>query len=392
MQKGLFLAVMLVSVGRVLSSPLATDVSMPVFSLSAYLYQPFMSQGNSFVVSPINAYFSLSALMEGSDEAARKELNALLQLPENRASRVQGMQNLASRLSKVTNPNSIEIGGMEDRETFKFQGQNSIWVSENLNLNPEFEVTAKNFFGFEILRTDFASGRSATEIDKWVRTSANEDVNSPKIQISEDTKMLIANSAYFTGQWLIPFAHEETKERSFVAISGQKVLKKFMKTTGFFRYASEEGTKLIALKYKSGSHSLIIKSGVSHISPGQLSKILSTSETRVRLSVPKFFLDNTLDLQEALKRQGVRGVFQKEGSGLKAASEDPELFVAGVHQACRLAVDEVGTVEAMYAGLPEEGHGYPNDIPLEVGFDEFFSFYIYDEVNKVFLFTGALLK
>lgn len=81
-------------------------------------------------------------------------------------------------------------------------------------------------------------------INEWVARITKNNIKSllPADAISQNTKLVLANAAYFKGVWASKFPQERTKKEAFFVSETRQTLVPFMKQKGTFHYS-----KLISL-------------------------------------------------------------------------------------------------------------------------------------------------
>lgn len=164
--------------------------------------------------------------------------------------------------------------------------------------------------------------------------------------------MVLVNAIYFKASWLTKFKEIETKKDTFQDINGKNSEVDMMhlgdkqKLFYYDNFAAEdEGAKLpafqlVELPYKQNEMSMVIllprdKKGIADferaLTPEQLNHAFqNTYKREVKLWLPRFKLEQTVDLVQVLQRLGIRALFgNADLSGIA-----PRLTVSGaVHKA-----------------------------------------------------------
>lgn len=76
-------------------------------------------------------------------------------------------------------------------------------------------------------------------INNWVSKVTKNNINDliPADGISQSTKLVLANAAYFKGVWASKFPAEQTKKQAFFVSETRQTLVPFMKQKGTFHYS-----------------------------------------------------------------------------------------------------------------------------------------------------------
>ena len=76
-------------------------------------------------------------------------------------------------------------------------------------------------------------------INEWVSRITKNNINDliPEDGVSQATKLVLANAAYFKGVWASKFPKERTKKEAFFVSETRQTLVPFMKQKGSFHYS-----------------------------------------------------------------------------------------------------------------------------------------------------------
>lgn len=104
-------------------------------------------------------------------------------------------------------------------------------------------------FSENVESLDFAKEPEVSRetINKFIGDVTKGNLNDLLVPgaISQDTKLVLANAAYFKGQWASKFDVEETKPRIFYDFGRIPVYVDMMKQRGYFNYGTKNATKII---------------------------------------------------------------------------------------------------------------------------------------------------
>lgn len=83
-------------------------------------------------------------------------------------------------------------------------------------------------------------GESRDEINNWVSRVTKNNIKDliPAEGISQVTKLVLANAAYFKGVWASKFPVERTKKQPFYVSESRQTFVPFMRQKGIFHYSN----------------------------------------------------------------------------------------------------------------------------------------------------------
>lgn len=105
----------------------------------------------------------------------------------------------------------------------------------------------KKMFDANIETLDFASNpeQCRSQINTFVEDVTKNNIKDllPPGSISTETKVVLANAAYFKGNWASKFDKEDTQKKIFYEHSRMPVYVDMMKQKGYFNYGKNEFAK-----------------------------------------------------------------------------------------------------------------------------------------------------
>ncbi|XP_075970385.1 serine protease inhibitor 3/4-like [Anticarsia gemmatalis] len=241
---------------------------------------------------------------------------------------------------------------------------NKVFIKSGFKLNENLVDKLQTLFDSEVQSVDFSNKiRAAEQINKWVAEFTNKwikDLVDP-INIVSDTVTILANDIYFEGKWKYSFKKLLTAERRFHGSNNTSVLTPTIHSKEYFKYghSSELGAKFLELPCAGDETSFIIVlpdkvDGIDALIdkfkiPEALTRGLQTMSTEnVDLALPKFNIETTTDLKEALKNMGVVDLFSSDLAQLENLIKgETNLYVSGATQKAVIEVDESGVDAAV---------------------------------------------
>jgi serpin B len=370
-----------------------------------------LPRGENSFVSPIGIAMALGALAAGAQRGTELDLKELLRLEPPADDLPERLGRLAEVLSRrgagerVTDPDT----GMRaiEPEAFQFRLAHALFVERGYPLVPAYVESLKKHIGAEVESLDFADpGPASRRINEWVaaRTEGKiAEITTPDA-FTARTRLVLVNAVYFLAAWLDPFDEDLTRPKPFFLLgdSAEASLEvPMMANTGMYRYGRDEerGVAALEIPYEAMSMLLLLPDRghfdafEAALSSDCVDRVAgSLAPLEIALELPKFELESSYPLSEALGALGAGRAFGESSADFGGISDDPEgLFVSEVIHRARIRVDENGT-EAVAATLfgclgmaePEE----TEPVPFVV--DRPFFFAIRDEETGALLFLGRV--
>lgn len=139
--------------------------------------------------------------------------------------------------------------------------------------------------------------------------------------LDSSTRMVLVNAIYFKGNWTYQFDPKMTFKAPFYLNNDDSVEADFMKMKNHFKFGSLEDLDAtsIELPYKDSNMSMLIilpnsRTGLSALERKlntvdleEVSKKLKSKE--VNVEIPKFKIEFEVELNESLKKLGIKKVF-----------------------------------------------------------------------------------
>lgn len=193
---------------------------------------------------------------------------------------------------------------------------NKIYFSEYYNLKPLFEKIIKKFDA-EVEEMNFGNpSLAAKTINEYVQEKTEGEIKDfiNSNAITSNTKLFLVNTVYFAGGWSHPFDKRETKPGKFCRNEQDCDELNIMNQIATFEYAEiQRGNwkaKALQMEFEnSNMYFLMIlpheKTGVSDLLANLKGfDIFSPEfeEKNVRVSVPKFKFDYSVDMKKVLRQ------------------------------------------------------------------------------------------
>ncbi|ELK11105.1 Serpin B5 [Pteropus alecto] len=191
------------------------------------------------------------------------------------------------------------------------------------------------------------------------RTSHFENILSDS-SVSDQTKILVVNAAYFVGKWMKKFPESETKECPFRVnkTDTKPVQMMSLEATFCLGHIDSIGCKIIELPFQNKHLSMLIllpkdvdddTTGLEKVEKQLNSETLlqwtnpsTMANAKVKLSIPKFKVEKVIDPKASLENLGLKNVFNEDTSDFSGMSETKGVALSNViHRVC-LEITEDG--------------------------------------------------
>ncbi|XP_028165758.1 serine protease inhibitor 88Ea-like [Ostrinia nubilalis] len=343
--------------------------------------------------SPFSVYHSLLLAYFTSGGQTEKSLKESLQIADNLDKINLMTAYKVDKRSRSANNNS---------DSYEFTNANKLFVDSELRARQ----CLLDLFSDEFEALDFHNDPKGARdyINEWVSQVTKNNIKDllPADGVSEDTKLVLANAAYFKGVWASKFPQERTKKEAFFVSETRQTLVPFMKQKGTFHYmvSDELGAQILELPYKGNDISMYIllppysmKEGVTNIiqnlTPERLAAVVEESYMgrEVIVEIPKFTIERSMPLRGILESMGVGDLFNVSADFTTLSDQPGVLFDDAVHKA-KIQLDEEGTVAAAATAI----FGFRSSRPAEpsrfvANFP--FVYLVYERPTSSILFMGV---
>ncbi|XP_067668696.1 leukocyte elastase inhibitor-like isoform X1 [Haliotis asinina] len=306
---------------------------------------------------------------------------------------------------------SVHAGFEDYLRLLKKQGDyilttaNRLFVNNKAKILEEFLQKTEKHYGAKAILSDFAGNGAgeAEKINQWVESETNSKIKDLITGgIDPLTAMILVNAIYFKGNWAEKFDPARTEKGTFKVKPGETVQVDMMRMKKKFRFglSDELNCSVLELPYVKEDLSMFfllpykddglgeLESQLNHES---LTKTLKhVHKTTVDISMPKFVLESSFELNEVLKSLGMSDAFDEQKADLSGIDGTRLLYISQVVHKAFLEVNEEGSEAAAATAVRIMTRSLPIIEPFKA--DHPFLFLIRDNRADVVLFMGRLVR
>ncbi|XP_037092596.1 serpin B3-like [Pollicipes pollicipes] len=352
-----------------------------------------LRDGN-MVMSPFSIVSVLNMLLLGSTDNTYEQLRVVLKYPFE-------MDDLL-----IHQQSGIQLTSLRrEARGINVQIANRIFTDSRFTIQERYMRDARDFYQAGVEQLEFGKQPAVAQrrINQWVGDNTNGKI--PRLLDSpppRNTRMIGANVVYFNSSWQFPFDPSLTRKLRFHP-DAQRVTKTTMMfaqlEVPYVNYPSQ-GMKALALPYEGGDYAMYImlpdEAGEKplarmerSLAGGRLQRVFEDMQlVNISVWLPRFKLEHSLALRDALQAMGATDLFQESRAALNRMSPDRQLFLSEVLHQAVIDVHEAGTeAAAVTTTLVNRDRN-----AKEFRVDRPFLFIIRDNKTGVPLFWGRVVE
>ncbi len=363
------------------------------FSINLYKILSKENANDNIFISPFSIDVALAMTYVGAAGNTAIQMEKVLEFPFFSEKLHSVFSNLIGKINEKGKGYVLNIA-------------NALWGDEGYKFKEKFIETIKNYYngGFYTLsfRTDPEGSRE--KINKWVEKKTHDKIKSllPPKSITSLTRLVITNAIYFKGDWTHPFKKEATRPIPFYPSPEGRINVPMMYQEGNFAYGEKRDRyQTLILPYGKGTLSMVIllpskRDGIFELEReltwGEVVDAISdTNDTKVKVYVPKFKIERTYNLVNALSTMGMPSAFTDEAD-FSNMEPKRELYISDVVHKAYIEVNEKGTEAAGATGvvITLKSMMPPDRIPVFRADHPFLYFIIHNPTGQI-LFMGRIM-
>jgi len=357
------------------------------FDFFKNLQQVENSDKNLFV-SPLSLHIALGMLLNGAENETASEILKTLKM--------EGVSQ-----ADLNNAYKTLLNDMPAADSKVTLGlANSVWYRNTVQVETDFKNVLNQSFNAEITGLEFNKA-ALDKINQWASDKTNGKIKKVLDEIKEDEVMFLLNTLHFKGDWTTKFDAKNTLDQTFHLQTGTDKKVKMMYAKSDFALSGSEKYTAVKLPYGNGQFEMTVllprdQNSITEIlnsfTSAQWSKIKSdTAKIGINLGLPRFTLEYSKRLNDALKSMGMPKAFSDLAEFGKMIKTMP-IKVGFVKQDTYLGIDEKGTEAAAVTTIAMvELSSNPKE-PQNVIFDRPFGIIISEKTSNTILFMGRIMN
>lgn len=292
-----------------------------------------------------------------------------------------------------------ELGRLDPQLTIAVA--NSIWLRQDITLDPEFARRCQMFYGAEASNIDFADAQAASRINGWVKERTNSKIDRIVDQVGRDALVFLINAIYFKGRWARPFDPRLTTHGQFTPAGGQPRQHPLMAQRGSYAYYETSDFQAVSLPYGDGRVVMDIVLPAPRARLADFCRSLSGTEwerwqsrfaqTEGSLQLPRFKLAYETSLNDALKALGMEVAFSPAADFSALSRSERRIRIDEVKHKTFVEVNEQGTEAAAVTSVGMMRATFMPKKTFRMVVDRPFFCAIRDSHTGALLFLGAIV-
>uniref|UniRef100_A0A1B6GB18 Serpin domain-containing protein n=1 Tax=Cuerna arida TaxID=1464854 RepID=A0A1B6GB18_9HEMI len=347
----------------------------------------------NIILSPYSIYSAFTLLYFAASGHTEKILRRFLHLPSDMSKNSTfGVYSLERNNNK-----------RKDSGGYEFYIADRIYVQQDLKVND----CVKSLFQNEYSLVDFNQKDVVTEnINKWVEKITKNAITNflPKDYINSDTVLLMVNAVYFKGLWKNTFSEQSTFLEDFHLADGSTKPVAMMHKKAQYRYiytCDDNPVDLLELPYEGDDVSMFIilprqprassiPKLLKHLTPKRLQGILhdisQESLRTVDVTIPKFEIEQSLELKPILEALGADELFSKNADLGDFVQDTRNIVISKALHKAKIEVDEKGTIAVGVTSMATILRSGINGLRFRANHP--FLYLICNKAKQVVLFSG----
>jgi serpin B len=368
------------------------------------LYHALGPAGNRFF-SPYSISLALAMTYAGARGETAQQMGDTLHfsLP---AERLHPAFNAVDQALASRKDQDGEGGQGADGKGFRLHVVNDVWGQKEYPFLPAFLDLLSANYGVGLRLVDFIQDPEGARqaINEYVAEQTGQRIRDliPPGEIDELTRLVLTNAIYFNAAWKYPFEPSLTSPGSFTRLDGSQTEVQMMQMPAheILAYQAGDGYQVVALPYENDRLAmwlLVPNEGryaefEAALDPARLESILVGAQyAAVRVSMPRFQMEDEFGLGDTLKQLGMPLAFDPDKADFSGISSQEKLFISEVLHKSFVKVDEAGTEAAAATAVIVEVASAPAET-IDLTVDRPFIFLISDQPSGSVLFMGRVLE
>lgn len=357
----------------------ATNFAVELFKASS-------TEGKNSLVSPLSVMCALAMTANGADGQTLKEMENVLGMPQDSLN--------AYLYSYVKN--------LPNGDKYKFSVANSIWINEASGLTPNeaFLQTNVDYYDAAIYKAAFDKS-VVSDINNWVSNNTDKMIKKILDTAAPNDVMYLINAVAMDAEWQNVYESGDVRKGTFTLEDGTEKKVDFMYASEG-KYLSDDYAKGFVKYYKERKYAYVallpdedipLDDYVCKLTGEHISWLLENAEsTTVKTSIPKYRMEYSLDMNNALMNMGIKDAFAGDRADFSrlGKSSNGNVYIDEVKHKTYIEVYENGTKAGAVTMVGmKDGAAPPQEIK-EVYLNRPFVYMIIDCEHNIPVFMGTM--
>lgn len=366
-------------------------------AFAADVYRQLKPTPDNLVFSPYSLFTALSMTYAGAKQSTETQMAEVLHFPFE-----------APQIHEALNAwgQTLQTSDEDAQKGYQLYHANALWTQEGQQLLTEFTDLLRTYYNATLTTLDFKNTpqQAADAINAWVNQHTQGKISEllhPQ-NISQNILLILTNAIYFKGAWQFPFDKEKTQEAAFTLIDGKQVNVPMMQQTASVLYGEDHLVQVLELPYVHPESATPLAMRIllpkdpttfpeceAALSAEYIESLFAPLQPRkVAISLPRFHVQGTFSLPEALRALGMTDAFSLPPADFSGITHSQNLYISEVLHKVILEVNEEGA-EAAGASAVIMARGLSQPLVFQV--DHPFWIMICDNTTGGILFWGRIM-
>lgn len=339
------------------------------------------------MVSPVSVAFALDMVAMGAEGNTYDNMSDIL----------------GGGASKTDIENYVDdyLASLNEDDALRLS--DSIWVNQDISLNPDYKEILEKSFKATASEEDFSDAATLNKINEWVEDGTDGMIDKILNDINPEEQVILVNATCFDSKWKDEYEEYQIDlDGIFTNGMGEQETAKMMRCT-VEKYLSTDKAVGFLKPYEGGRYVFMaILPSDENVSMAEFSQDFnekdfmelydSKTKMKVYTTMPAFTFDYEADLSDTLVDIGMDIPFGQEAdlSGMFALDEGNMVIGRVIHKT-HIELDEKGTKAAAATAVTVKTTSLEEEEEsATVTLDRPFMFAIIDTEYDVPVFIGAV--
>ncbi len=192
-------------------------------------------------ISPSSIAIAIALAWNGADGKTREDIGKVLCIDKMEKDKVNDInRNLINYLKNIDPKIELLIA-------------NSLWVREDIKLNPDFIKRNQVFYDAKI-----SNDMRKEAINGWVNKNTKGKITEVLKEVPHDVILYLINAIYFKSNWTYKFDKSQTRDANFFHLDGSKKMVPMMNQMGEYNWFMDNGFQAVELPYGNKKVSMFL--------------------------------------------------------------------------------------------------------------------------------------